>query len=295
MKSPLDKSAMCHVAHHISHAFVASAFTFTITAAPVQAAYFLERGSGVAVCDGYRDHLNAASPKAPYVTERPIGESPKGFKSTRWTYVPDAKTFPADKVVEFFWERDANPALHLIYPQQWLDWRGTPAQIKQAKENFLQRVGREETGYASSVSFLMRRLDIDNDGKAEPVVRFSIDGLGKVLIILTPKGDDIDYEKSKLVLRHAEWGDKSVSVFRTSTNPAFKRSGLEPVEDALSRATYDVFTFQGKTYFDQWWLREPSEARSRPPSMNDWRLRIYQANHKRVAELCMLLFESDSK
>ena len=265
-------------------------------AVPAQAAYIVERGAGAAVCNEYRDHLNAGGSRLPYHTERPITSTSGRFKGAEWTAVPDGSRFPADEIIQFFWKRDANPAWYLVYPQQWIDWRGAPEQIQRAKDNFIEQVGREETGYAQGVSFRVSHLDIDNDGQPEPIVQFSTNsGLGKMLIVLTRKGTEIDHKKSRLVLRHPAWGDKAVSAFRKAepgkpVNPAFEHAGLEPVEDALSRATYGVFAFEERTYFDLWWLKEPSHTRAAAPSLGQWRLRVYWADRAQVKEVCTLRF-----
>jgi len=195
---------------------------------------------------------------------------------------------PTDAIIEFLWNRDANPAWSLTVPHESSAWRGTPAQIEIAKQNFFRQIGNTDAGYAQGVSFELINVDIDNDGRPEPLVRFNYYHDGKLLLVLTPDGSEIDHHKSELVLRHPEWGAKSSPAFRKQDSD----TRLRPIEDALHDAIYDVFSYDGKHYFDLWWLEDPARTRTERPTDSHWRLSVFQASGGRTTRLCRLRFES---
>jgi hypothetical protein len=211
-------------------------------------------------------------------------------------WVRPNQSLPADEIVEFFWQRDANPAWYLVYPDQWIKWRGTKAQIQQAKRNYLDHIGTDAGGYHESVSFHSATVDIDNDGQPDQLVQFKPGMLATLFLVLSPDGFGIDHKKSALLLRHSPWAEKSSRAFRKQqpvqpSNAGFRATGVEPIEDALHGARYGVFLYAGKVYFDLWWLQNPASAKAIAPTINDWRLYVFLAQGWKVGEACRFQFQ----
>jgi hypothetical protein len=277
---------------------IVAAFAIAAIAPPIHAAYVLENGLGTDLCEIYRDNLNAAKPKAPYAAaaNRPLPVAFPDFQAITWSYPPEGAPFPSDAITQFFWKRDANPAWYLTYPDEWLRWKGTPTEIQKARRSYVRRIGDEANGYAQSVSFRLARVDIDNDGALDNVAQFSPNPQTALVVLLNEQLAEVDAARTELVLRHSAWGNKGSNVFRRQVrgqqfNAAFAKVGLEPVEHALHGASYSVFSFRRKTYYDLWWLNDPQQARSTPPSIKDWRLRIFSAEGKHAREVCKIRFD----
>lgn len=245
-------------------------------------AYYLEAGAGVDVCEEYKANLNAGQPKIPYRTGRTFSPAFPEFKRASWSYPRDGMRFPADAIVTFFWERDANPAWYLVVNSRTLlEWQGSPKQIALAKRNYFQSIGTEVTGFDQSVSFRIVSIDVDNDGTPEPVVRFAPNTMSQLLLVLRDDFSDIDSVKSRLVLRHEAWGTKSASILVDGS----------PIPDALHGATYEVFSFRGRTYFDLWWIDDAKEARNGRPKLDRWTLRVFEGAPSGAKEICKVRFE----
>lgn len=278
--------------------------TFCISAALViapvapssHAAYILEDGHRTDLCQLYRDNVNADKPKVPYAVNRPLSVAFSELQTITWSYPPASAPFPSDAITQFFWKRDANPAWYLTYPDEWLRWKGTPTEIQKARRSYVRRIGDGANGYDQSVSFRLARVDIDNDGALDNVAQFSPNLQTTLLVLLDEHLAEVDTARTELVLRHSAWGNKGSNAFRRQLsgqqfNPAFAKVGLEPVEDALHGASYGVFSFRQKTYYDLWWLNDPQQARSTPPSIKDWRLRIFSAEGRHTREVCKIRFD----
>lgn len=252
-------------------------------------AYVVEKGNGVQVCDSYLKVLNVPEPRMPFSSERPMNSASADIGGVDWL----PSMVPSDAIVEFFWSRDANPAWYLEFPDQWFKWRGTRAQIRTAKKNYLDRIGTQASGYHESVSLRVAQVDIDNDGEPDKVAQLRLGVLATLLLVLSSDGSAIDHKRSQLVLQHPKWGEKSLHAFRKGNT--FKGIAIEPVEDVLHGAQYGVFTHADKTYYDLWWLTNTVEARLKKPSINDWRLRVFVAHGADVTEACRFRFEFPSK
>ena len=215
-------------------------------------------------------------------------------------WVRPNQSLPADEIVEFFWQRDANPAWYLVYPDQWIKWRGTKAQIQQAKRNYLNHIGTDAGGFHESVSFHVATVDIDNDGQPDQLVQFKPTMLATLLLMLSPDGPAIDYKKSSLLLRHDPWGEKSSQAFRNQRpgqplDAGLRAAGVQPIEDALHGAQYGVFLHAGKAYVDLWWLQNPGQAKKSEPAIKDRRLFVFVAQGKEVREACRYRFDFTAK
>jgi hypothetical protein len=276
--------------------YVFAALGIVLNALPGYAAYVLEAGQGNDLCELYTANLNTDNPKVPYATNRPISASFPDFHPTTWSYVPEGAPFPGDAVIEFFWQRDANPAWYLIYPDEWQQWQGTTTDIRKAKRTYKRQLGDSSGGFAQFVSFRVARADIDNDGALDNVVKFSLSG-SSLLLVLNEDLAKIDHKKSNLVLRHPVWGNKSADPFRQRVSPqqqpspTFSKRELDAVEDAIHGASYGVFTFRENTYYDLWWLNNPQSARFARPPITDWRLRVFAATGSHALEVCKMRFD----
>src|SRR5262245_4893479 len=102
------------------------------------AGYTIEQGNGVPVCETYVENLNSFSPRGS-LRQRQISASFPDLRKVEWDYPPEGP-FPADQVVELFWNRDANPLWYHASDEQ-APWQGTPDQIANAKENYLRQIG----------------------------------------------------------------------------------------------------------------------------------------------------------
>ena len=149
------------------------------------AVYILESGSANDVCEPYRDNLNVDRPKAAYSGDRPISDAFRDFRAIAWERIPDGALFPSDAIIQLAWKRDANPAWYLTFPDDWLQWKGSAAEIQKARRGYVRVLGDSSRGYAQSVSFRIARVDIDNDGMADSIVQFSPNPRAKVLLVLT--------------------------------------------------------------------------------------------------------------
>ncbi len=120
---------------------------------------------------------------------------------------------------------------------------------------------------------------------------------GAILIVLDPQKNNIDKEKTRLVLRHPSWKVSRQPVYRASfldesalgQSPVLADRKLRLTEDALTFANYSVFIYGGATYFDLWWSAHwDYEGR---PDYERGRLRVFLAKAKDVREICKYRFK----
>jgi hypothetical protein len=105
-------------------------------------------------------------------------------------------------------------------------------------------------------------VDIDNDGKTEPVLRFvescwpgsPVMG-GAALVVLRQDKKDVDLAKSQLIAKDR----------------------LRNYEDGMR----DVFLYKGKTYFDNWFVR----------FANAGQLRVMRTENGETKEICKMRFQ----
>jgi hypothetical protein len=205
-------------------------------APPVHSLYVLESGNGTVVCEMYTQNLNADNPRVPYHPNRPISGSAGEFRATTWN-LPEGTAFPADAIARLFWERDANPVRYLTYPNEWLSWKGTSADIQKARRGYVRWIGNSVNGYAQSVSFRIAHVDIDNDGVLDSVARFAPDPETSLLVVLKEGLAELDRPKTELVMRHPPWGNKDSNPFRQG--PPSHRSNANPsLQDAVEHVLH---------------------------------------------------------
>ncbi len=269
------------------------------------ARYVLEEGHGVAVCEAYEKNLNSFAPKVPMTCNRPVNKETLGFDEPAWDKVEGGglttKGVPIytlnELIGEFLWKRDANP-VYQFGITKWPEWQGTPKQLKVAHDAYM----RERS--SRDVMLTWRRVDefdIDNDGVPEPVWFEQPCGssFGAFLVVLTPDHKAIDRVKTERVMPHPPFKDRSRrGVFRSVKQgdwgipPSDIKRGYGPAEDAIHGLYYDLFFYQGRTYFDQWWAQHPDfKGRS---DVEVGRLRVFEATPQATRQLCSYRFTYDN-
>ncbi|MBI4694384.1 MAG: hypothetical protein HY749_10195 [Gammaproteobacteria bacterium] len=144
----------------------------------------------------------------------------------------------------FYWSRDVNPIVG-VRPEMWKDFRvedaaamadAYAAYIERFRKNFDIRDGARLIGIA----------DIDNDEHKDVLYRNSCSflyGGGEGVIVLDDALRDVDEERSELLLVHARFERASSSLLSTDG---------EPIQNSGTDFVYDVFSFQGTQYLQQW-------------------------------------------
>ena len=257
--------------------------------------YVLVKGKGVEVCEAYAKNLNSFKFVAPFRGQRPINPQFKDFSK------PDLKgpqddptgdrTYPAEKIDRFLWERDVNP-VYYIPVAEWTKWRGTSEQYTMAWNGYSgSRTRRTMAGH------LVGQVDIDNDGVLDNVYldRYSSD-IGAPLIVLSIDRSDIEQEKTKLVMQHPPRKQQELGEFRPLLGQEkvgyhpHKQFGRTPVEDARMGASYDIFLHKKKTYFDLWWIYHPS-YKGRLDFQVGGPLRVFMIENGKTRELCTYSYQ----
>ncbi len=244
--------------------------------------YELLVGKGTEICEEYEKNLNSF-PEDTTRFWRRINPAFKGFSKPVWNDMSPGERI-LFKIDDFVWQRDANPAYYVNKSY----WGGTKKEFIQAKKAF------KEDSQRVYWNRQIARIDIDNDGILENVVAANFSGGGGLLLfVVNDDLSDIDYAKTKLVMRHP--GRKELGILRTYPPGEWKlpssigSSEDTIVEDSLHAAYYGVFTYKGKTYFDLWWEAPISESKDGLHSrlnFQDSRLRVFFAEKKHVKEIC---------
>jgi hypothetical protein len=198
-----------------------------------------------------------------------LGETHGGYVSTSELL---------SNVANFLWQRDANPAWYITVDQAE-SWTGSPEQIAEAHESFMQRFQEDIDGFGYSLP----ALDIDNDGDPEPLF-FSSRGVGSTLLVLDARGADVDRTATERLLKHpsrrkAGWAD---------TRPPWprepKRYSREAVMDAYIGARYDVLLEGDHVLVGFQWSVHPEY------SIGDWTTRrtqhLYLTVGDRIEQHC---------
>jgi hypothetical protein len=254
------------------------------------------------VCEAYRKNLNSFNPKLP-MEYRKINPVLKDFKEPRWESVrfEGAKRIPPGsdvliRISNFLWERDANPA-HYVTITEWPKWRGTKKQLAAAYKSYFYE--RHESGKVMPGHQIVD-IDIDNDGRPEPVYLDRLYDIPGVLLVLKPNYSDIDDRKTKLVLMHPSFKELGLGYFEPVKKeggwgiaPSNVKRGFDEVHTALTGAFYGVFFFKDKTYFDLWGF--PDERRVQGwRSLLDSRLHVFIAEKGNTTEICTYKFVQEN-
>jgi hypothetical protein len=187
---------------------VAVAFAFLPSLA-LAGRYELVKGQGVEVCEAYEKNLNSFKPTVPMVCHRPISPKFGDFQKPTW----DRLNF------------DQNSKLilavdNLLRPNYF-------ANPEIAESTLRGNVKQDNYKYQLTV------VDIDNDGKTEPVLRF-VESCwpgsprlgGAALVVLQQDGKNVDVKKSEMI------ATEDISRYNHQMR--------------------DVFLYKGKTYVDNW-------------------------------------------
>jgi hypothetical protein len=187
------------------------------------------------------------------------------------------------KIDDFVWQRDANPA----YFVGKTSWRGNQKDWVRARKDF----GEDPARFPPSIN--ITKIDINNDGIAEKVIAQRFYGNGALLFVVNDDVSDLDYEKTRLLFRHQ--GRKELGILRPYLSEEWK---LPPsvgsqentiVDDSLHSASYGIFSYEGKIYFDLWWDSPVISIQNGHISdLNDEtkRLHVFIAEKNHVTEIC---------
>ena len=158
--------------------------------------YLLERGVGETVCEAYRENLNSLRPNVPLGCGREASSAVPGFAVLKWQRLESATDdylSVMHKIWSFLWGRDANPA----YFHLGGTWRGTGDQRDEAYRQYLV-----EQRARFDIGNLIAMVDIDNDGKDEPLYFDRACAPDNALLVVLNEGlDGIDRQKTRLVTR----------------------------------------------------------------------------------------------
>ena len=241
--------------------------------------YELLVGKGVEVCEEYEKNLNSFPPNPLW---RKIDPASKEFRKPVWSSMSIGEEI-LFKIDDFVWQRDANPAYYVNRTY----WRGTTKEYIKAEKAFKEDSGR--VYWAREIS----KVDIDNDGIPENVVAANFGGGGKILLVVNDDLSEIDYAKTKLLMRHP--GREKMGILRPyaagewKLPPSIGSQENTLIDDSLHAAYYGVFTYKGKNYFDLWWDAPIIEAKDDHPSGLESqvnRLRVFYAEKNDVKEVC---------
>jgi len=261
--------------------------------------YVLVKGEGIDVCEAYKKNLNSYSMKLLPMAHwwiRKLDPAMKDFSSPKWERIFDGGIlkFPREsdiliRISKFIWNRDVNP-VEYVTVSDVSKWRGTKEQKAAAYKRYMFL--RHESGKVIR-GHLIAEIDIDNDGKPEPVYLDDLyqTGKGGPLIILKHDYTDIDYEKTKLVMVHPSRKEAGWKDLRDCTEREQKEGyplckyGKIATGDA-STLSYGVFVYKGKTYFDVWGGSDPNDsgAENYYPFANH--LHVFIVEKKTTSEIC---------
>jgi len=255
--------------------------------------YDLVKGKGVEVCEAYEKNLNSFKPRLPFRGQRPVNPEFKDFSKPdlKGSYEDPSpenpRSFPAEKIDRFLWERDANP-IYQFPVTEWPKWRGTPEQYERAWKSFRTRKGPGHN--IGNQGDLVGLVDIDNDGTPDNIY---LDRWGEVtgpLLVLNADRSDLDYEKTKLTMQHPSRKEQGMGEFRPLAKDApdyhpHKKFGRTWVEDSLYGAGYDVFQYKSRTYFDLWWIRHPDHQGKLDFQVGK-PLRVFIIENNKTREIC---------
>src|SRR6266568_1298472 len=213
--------------------------TLLLLAVPVAhgGRYELVKGKGVEVCEVYATNLNSFQPSEPMLCDRPVSPRFKDLRKPKW------ERLDFDRNLELIVTVDK-----LLRPKYF-------AKPEMRVPSLRGNVEQDNYKYQLMI------IDIDNDGKTEPVLRFvescwpgSSRVGGAALLVLEQSKNDVDLKKSQLIA-----GDRL---------------------DGYSGGIRDVFVHKGKTYFDIWLFR----------TLNTGQLHVMQTENAETREICQMKF-----
>lgn len=250
----LNHTARLHVV-----ALLAAFATFTLAISAAYAGqYVLEKGKGVEVCEAYLKNLNSFDRVVPLACEREIHPSAKDFKKPAW------KKLDAWENRELVTQTDK--FLHGPYgysqtnPQSWEEY------VKGAIERHHLEID-------------IAKIDIDNDGKPENVIKYysgSCETTGTYstpILVVNPDLRTLDVEKTMRLMQNP-------TARMKNPNPEYGDIVIPP-ERAGDKVMYDVFSYKTRTYFDRGvTLRQRSGIV----------LKVYKTEDRKTNEICTYRF-----
>lgn len=262
--------------------------------------YELEKGKGVEVCEAYGKNLNSFKTGQPFRVTRPVNPEFKDFSKPvlyddlEYDFIPGSQQ-SSDKSIQrlianidsFLWKRDINPIYW--YRGGLAKWRGTPAQYEEAWKYY--KFSKRGPGIQTPNSDMVGEVDIDNDGVPERVyLDRHGEGKGVPLLVLNADHSDLDYAKTKLVMQHPSRKEQGLGELRKlapgeRADAEAEEFGFTPVVDAWHGASYDIFLYKNKTYFDLWWTRHP-DYHGDLDFLVGKPLRVFVIENGRTREIC---------
>ena len=217
----------------------AATSTLLLLAVPVAhgGRYELVKGKGVEVCEAYARNLNSFHPSEPMLCDRPVSPRFKDLRKPKW------ERLDFDRNLELIVTVDK-----LLRPEYF---------AKPEMRVPTLRGNVEQDNY----KYQLMIIDIDNDGKTEPVLRFvescvpgSPRSGGAALVVLEQSKNDVDLKKSRLI------GGRRL--------------------DDYSSGIRDVFLHKGKTYFDIWFFK----------LVNRGQLHVMLTENAETRQICQIKF-----
>lgn len=180
--------------------------------------YELMRGKGVEVCEAYEKNLNSFSLGIPMICERQINPEMKGFQRPEWKELDALENREMVKNIELFLDNHprGNPKDDLA---QWEDGIKDRVKIHHLKIEVAQ-------------------VDIDNDGKADNVVKY-YDGSCPMTR---------HYGTPLLVINQ----EKSIDIRTASLMQNPKSAAGHTLTGIWAGTMYDAFIYKDMAYFDRW-------------------------------------------
>ena len=222
--------------------------------------YELIEGKGVEVCEAYGKNLNSFGRPTPMACEREIYSTSKGFKKPEWTKLDVWENRELAKNIELFIGN---------YP------RGTPNENTQKWEE-----GLKDRAESLHMGIAFARINIDNDGKLENVVKYyegpCEDARKYATPILVVNSDmrTLDVEKTMQLMQNP-------TIRIKNPNPQYGDIISGPPTGGWEGIMYDVFFYKDRTYFDRWG----------PYRHDNANLKVYLTTGIKTAEICTYRFD----
>jgi hypothetical protein len=199
--------------------------------------YELIKGKGVEVCEAYAKNLNSFSPAEPLLCDRSVNPEFKDLQKLEWERLDFDQNLDLIVTIDKLLRPDYFAKPEIMVPSL----RGN---VEQDNYKYQRMI-----------------VDIDNDGKTEPVLRFvkscwpgsPVLG-GAALVVLQQEKKEVDLKKSQLIAKNR----------------------LGDYEDGMR----DVFLYKGKTYFDNWFVR----------FANAGQLHVMRTENGETKEICKMRF-----
>jgi hypothetical protein len=213
--------------------------TVILVPTPVLAGkYEIVKGKGMEVCEEYEKNLNSFQPHHPMLCDRLVNPEFKDLQKPEWERLDFDKNL--DLIVTI--DKLLRPGYFRAKPE---------IRVPTLRGN----VEQENYKYQTMV------VDIDNDGKTEPVLRF-VESCwpgsprlgGAALVVLQQGKKEVDLKKSELI---AQYGLTS-----------------------YSHGMRDIFLYKEKSYFDNWSIW----------SMDTGQLHVMRIENGETKEICKMKF-----